>query len=98
VHGVGYDLLRFELKENRILFMSGAEDQLVASGKFGSGAGQVTVTFDPSYRTCTASVIVGLEDGKPLSYIGFNGKRYTATGKTVVSNVTCAVRDGNALG
>lgn len=70
---------------------------LVASGNFGTGAGQMTVTFDPSYRTCNATVRVGLADAKPLSYIGFNGKRYTATGKTVVSNVSCAIRDGNAL-
>jgi hypothetical protein len=42
-------------------------------------------------------VRVGLADATPLSYIGFNGKRYTATGKPVVSNVSCAIRDGNAL-
>jgi hypothetical protein len=73
-------------------------NQLVASGKWGSGAAQTIVSFDPSYRTCTANVRVGLADGKPFSYIGFDGKRYTATGKTVVNNVSCAIRDGNALG
>jgi hypothetical protein len=73
-------------------------NQLVSSAKFGSGASQLIVAFDPSYRTCTANVLVGGEAGKAFTYIGLNGKRYTATGKTVVSNVTCAVRDGNALG
>ena len=82
--------------ESRLAHFSG--NQLVASGNWGSGAAQTIVTFDPTYRTCTASARVGLADGKPLSYIGFNGKRYTATGKTVVNNVTCAVREGNALG
>jgi len=82
--------------ESRTAHFSG--NQLVASAKFGSGASQLIVAFDPSYRTCTANVLVGSEAGKSFTYIGFNGKRYTATGKTVVSNVTCAVRDGNALG
>jgi hypothetical protein len=82
--------------ESRLAQFSG--NQLVATGNFGSGAGRVAVSFDPSYRTCTASAMVGVADGKLLTYTGFNGKRYTATGKTVVSNVSCAVRDGNALG
>lgn len=82
--------------ESRTAHFNG--NQLVASAKFGSGASQLIVAFDPSYRTCTANVLVGREAGKAFTYIGFNGKRYTATGKTVVNNVTCAVRDGNALG
>lgn len=81
--------------ESRTAHFSG--NRLVASARFGSGASQLIVAFDPSYRACTATVLVGRETGKPFTYIGFNGKRYTATGKIVVSNVSCAIREGNAL-
>lgn len=63
----------------------------------GSGATLWTISFDPSFQSCTAEVIVGKDSGKPIVWKGFNGVSYTATGKAVISGVSCSIRDGNAL-
>lgn len=62
-----------------------------------SGASQLTVSFDPSFQSCTAKVIAGGENGKAIVYKGLNGVTYTATGKAQISGESCSIRDGNAL-
>lgn len=62
---------------------------------FISGAGQLIVTFDSGFRSCTADVIMGRESGKSFKFKGLNGKTFTATGTPQVSGTTCSIRDGN---
>lgn len=62
-----------------------------------SGAQQLTITFDPSFSSCTARVIVGAEGRKPIVYKGLDGKTYTQTGPAQVSGVSCSVSAGNAF-
>lgn len=70
-------------------------DRIVGTFPEASGATQVTVTFDSSYRSCNAEVVTGLEPGKPFVWIGVTGVRCTGTGKAVISNVSCSVSEGN---
>lgn len=62
-----------------------------------SGAQQLTITFDPSFSSCSARLIVGAEGGKPIVYKGLDGKTYTQTGPAQVSAVSCSVSAGNAF-
>lgn len=60
-----------------------------------SGARQVTITFDPSFGSCTASIAFGREGGKPYKVKGLDGKIYTATGVPTASAPTCSIQAGN---
>jgi hypothetical protein len=60
-----------------------------------SGARQVTITFDPSFSSCTATIAFGREGGKPYKVKGLDGKMYTATGVPTASSATCSVQAGN---
>lgn len=60
-----------------------------------SGAGQVRVTFDPSYQSCSVDIIIGNIGSKPVTYKGFNGIMYTTNGPPQISGKTCSIRDGN---
>jgi hypothetical protein len=62
-----------------------------------SGAIQETITFDSSYQSCSAEVVTGLDAGKPYVWISLFGHTCTATGKSVVSNVSCSVSPGNSF-
>jgi len=72
-------------------------NSLVGVIVFPSGASQLTVSFDPSFSSCTARVVMGAEKGKPIVYKGLNGMTYTQTGPAQVSGVSCSVRAGNAF-
>jgi hypothetical protein len=74
---------------------SGAK--IVATMPQASGAVQATITFDPTYQSCSAEVAHGSESGKPYVWINLAGVKCTATGKSTVSNVGCSVRQGNAF-
>jgi hypothetical protein len=63
-----------------------------------SGAAQLTITFDPSFSSCTASVAMGRESGKAMKIKGLDGKTYTVEGKPSISNVSCSIRSGNPFG
>jgi hypothetical protein len=62
-----------------------------------TGANRITVRFDPSYQSCSASVLVGIEAGGTFKFLGSNGVLYTATGKSVVSNISCSISQGNVF-
>lgn len=74
-----------------------AGNQLVGTLPFISGASRLTISFDPSFQSCSGQIIQGTESGKPFIWKGLNGVTYTATGKPNVSGVSCSIRDGNAL-
>lgn len=60
-----------------------------------SGAFQLTISFDPSFQSCNANVILGTDSGRPIVWKGLNGVTYTQTGKASVSTPTCSVSQGN---
>ncbi|MEA3092673.1 MAG: hypothetical protein QOJ04_4015 [Caballeronia sp.] len=62
-----------------------------------SGASQLSVSFDPSYQSCTAEMIMGAESGKAIVWKGLNGVTYTSTGKPSVSGLSCSIQQGNAF-
>ena len=72
-------------------------NRLVGVLPFISGANQLTISFDPSFQSCTAEMIAGGEGNKPRVWKGINGVTYTATGKTSVSGVSCSIQQGNAF-
>lgn len=74
-----------------------AGNKLVGVVKAISGANMLTISFDASFQSCTADLIVGAEGSKPRVFKGLNGQTLTATGKPVVSGVSCSIRDGNAF-
>jgi len=67
------------------------------AARFGNIAAQLKVSFDSSFQTCSANVIVGGTGGAPISWIGLDGERYTATGHPNISDVACSVQNGNAF-
>jgi hypothetical protein len=70
-------------------------NNLIGVLKLPSGASQLTITFDPSYSSCSASVAYGRESGRAVKFTGLNGKTYTMEGKPSVSTVSCSIRQGN---
>lgn len=60
-----------------------------------SGARQVTITFDPGFSSCTASIAFGREGGKAYKVKGLDGKIYTATGVPTASGASCSISAGN---
>ena len=71
--------------------------KLIGVMPFISGAAQLTITFGSSGQSCDAVIAVGRENGKTLKWKGVNGATYEAIGPATVSNVSCAVRSGNAF-
>jgi hypothetical protein len=74
-----------------------AGNKLVGVVQMISGANMVTISFDPSYSSCTVEVITGSEGGKARVWKGLNGVTFTATGKPMVSGTSCSIREGNAF-
>ena len=81
--------------ETTTLSFSG--NRLIGVMKFDSGASQLTIDFDPSFQSCTASVFAGGESGRPITFKGLNGMMYTTTGKMQFSSPSCSIQSGNAL-
>ena len=72
-------------------------NRMVGVLSFASGASQLSISFDPSFQSCSASVIMGAESGKPIIWKGLDGVMYTSTGKPSVSSPSCSISDGNAF-
>jgi hypothetical protein len=68
-------------------------NRLVGNIAFAQGARNFTVTFDPSFSSCTVSVIFGREAGG-LRRRGINGLMHTIN-SIKAANETCSIRDGN---
>lgn len=69
--------------------------RLVGVLPFGIGARQITVTFNPSFSGCNASVIEG-HSGGVIRRRAPDGIVYEITGGSTTS-VTCSVQSGNAF-
>jgi hypothetical protein len=75
-----------------------AGDKLVGVVKMISGgANQLTISFDPSFQSCTADFIAGREAGKERVWKGLNGVTFRTTATPTVSGVSCSIREGNAF-
>jgi hypothetical protein len=61
-----------------------------------TGATRMVVSFDNSFSSCTATVIVGREGGN-FTWKSLSGETYIATGPTTVSTPSCSVQSGNAF-
>ncbi|MBN9007021.1 MAG: hypothetical protein J0H40_16590 [Rhizobiales bacterium] len=60
------------------------------------GARQVDVNFDRNFQNCTLDVKTGSQGGA-RTWIGLDGKRYTAMGPASISNPSCSISNGNAF-
>jgi hypothetical protein len=74
-------------------------NRLIGTRKLlGGGASQMTISFEPGFQSCTASIQFGRESGTDFKFKGLNGEIYTATGVPTASTPTCSIREGNAFG
>lgn len=69
--------------------------QLVGTAVFSGFARRLTVSFDQSFSSCTASVVYG-KSGGPTTWTGFNGQTYEIISINV-SGASCSIREGNAF-
>jgi hypothetical protein len=69
-------------------------DILVAHVGYASGAGQMTVRFDPSFSSCQGEVVYGTEKGQTMSRRGVSGKMRQILSVNA-SNFRCSVTAGN---
>ncbi len=70
-------------------------DRLVDVVPFATGARQITITFDPGFSSCTASVIEG-HSGGVIRRRGPNGTMFEITNATT-SSMSCSIQSGNAF-
>ena len=70
-------------------------NRLVGVMPFATGARQLTITFDPGFSRCTASVIEG-HSGGVIQRRAPDGRVYEITGGTT-SSVSCSIQSGNAF-
>jgi hypothetical protein len=67
---------------------------LVGTKEHYSGAGRTTVDFDPSFRTCTATVLYGKAGGAPIRWLALDGTVHEVISVRAVSS-SCSIKDGN---
>jgi hypothetical protein len=70
-------------------------NRLVGVIPYGTGARQISVTFDSSFSSCTASVIEG-HSGGVIRRKGPNGILYEVSSATT-SSPSCSIQSGNAF-
>jgi hypothetical protein len=74
--------------------MSFQGNALVASIGYASGAGQMTITFDPSFSNCSGQVKFGKNSGQTMARRGLDGRVHQITLITT-SSLSCSVAAGN---
>ena len=72
-------------------------NKLVGAMQFVSGAVQMTISWDASGGSCTATMLAGRDSGRTIQWKGVNGKTYTATGPVEPSNISCSIATGNSF-
>jgi hypothetical protein len=73
-------------------------DKLVGVMQFSSGAAQMTISFDGAGQSCSATIVAGHDNGKPLRWKGVDGTMRESTGPATFSNISCSISSGNAFG
>lgn len=71
-------------------------NKLVGVIPYAAGARQITVTFDPGFSSCTASVIEGHSSEGIIRRKGPNGEMYEISGAST-SSPSCSIQSGNAF-
>ena len=74
-----------------------AGNKLVGVVRVMSGANMLTISFDPSFQSCTAEMVMGFEGNKPRVWKGLKGQTFISTAKPSVSGISCSIREGNAF-
>jgi hypothetical protein len=72
-------------------------NKLVGVMQFVSGAVQMTISWDASGGSCSATILAGRDSGRTIQWKGVNGKTYTATGPVEPSNISCSIASGNSF-
>jgi hypothetical protein len=76
--------------------MSFSGNILIARIGYASGAGQMTIRFDPTFSSCEGVINFGTEPGKALVRRNMRGDLSQIT-SIKASNVSCSVTTGNPL-
>jgi hypothetical protein len=71
-------------------------NRLVGVIPYSAGARQITATFDPSFSSCTVSVIEGHSGGGIIRRKGPNGMMYEISSASTTSP-SCSIQGGNAF-
>lgn len=71
-------------------------NRLIGVVPFEAGARQITVTFDPGFTSCTASIIEGHGSGGVIRRRGPDGAMYEVTSAST-SSPSCSIQSGNAF-
>lgn len=71
--------------------------KLIGTRHFGNGAGQILISFDSAFQSCSIAIMVGAEKGKRLEWTSLNGVRRSASSREVLSGQTCTIENGNAF-
>jgi hypothetical protein len=74
--------------------MSFKNNRLVAHIAYLSGAGEMTVRFDPTFSSCEGEVRFGAEHGKAIARRDFQGTVYQFLSLRA-ENFTCSITPGN---
>jgi hypothetical protein len=69
---------------------------LIGTQTYASGAGQIRITFDPGFSSCTMVAVEGKSGSGPIRIKGIDGQMYERISATS-SGYSCSIRDGNAL-
>jgi hypothetical protein len=72
--------------------------RIVGYYKLNTGANQITVSFDPSFTTCTAALQFGRPSGESYRGTAPDGVTRTSSTAPTASGVSCSIRDGNPFG
>jgi hypothetical protein len=72
-------------------------NRLVGTIAVGSGASQLTITFDGGFQSCTAQLLTGGQAGRPITWKGLDGVMRTSTGPATHSSPSCSIQAGNAF-
>lgn len=58
---------------------------------------QLRVSFDGAFQSCSVVAKSAVAAGVERTWIGMDGRRFTAVGPPVISAESCSIRAGNAL-
>jgi len=72
--------------------------RIVGQYKLATGANQITVSFDPAFASCSATLQYGRPGGEAYRGTGPDGATRTTNAAPNVSGVSCSIRDGNPFG
>jgi len=72
-------------------------DRMIGTAVFDGGARRMTVSFDPSFSSCTATVVYGKSGSANQKWQSLDGNTTYEVISISVGAVGCSVREGNAV-